>query len=462
MLRNIFIASAEEIYLEQLQVVGYVLGLAAVCSRWRAIALTYRPLWRYIDIYRPRLASLFLNRLGPSSRVIYVSSGTHRSPPFDFTMVSHCADRVEAIDLSVTLGEMRAFIHHTDLHLDSISDLRLRITSSIESPLHITLPLSSVSHLSLEGVTANWGALWNLTHLHLCQIHGRFSPSLADLRSILRLSTSLHTLVLDRVSLSLSEIVFYEYRRHLRLLRVDLHPWCAKRIISGIRLPLDALLDVRARADDLEEIFVESEHRHLSTPRHTMLFLGPRKIVLGRSGSEAFSEHGARMVIRLTANMNVRVLEPISKIFMFNNIKTLDMHFMHPDRKDLAETIWIFRGFFNRLHSLATLRVSQALAGIIVPILGELSTDDEVICPKLWWLSLGDPDQLWWGFPTAPSGSLDGGWLEPIVEGLRERCRYQAMGVVEFLGRGRIEFGYAHMRLGDFVGRLENKLSPFA
>ena len=95
--------------------------------------------------------------------------------------------------------------------------------------------------------------------------------------------------------------------------------------------------------------------------------------------------------------------------------------------------------------------MSQALAGIIVPILGEPSTDDEVICPK-----------LWWGFPTAPSGSLDGGWLEPIVEGLRERCRYQAMGVVEFLGRGRIEFGYAHMRLGDFVGRLENKLSPFA
>ena len=64
------------------------------------------------------------------------------------------------------------------------------------------------------------------------------------------------------------------------------------------------------------------------------------------------------------------------------------MHFMHPDSEDLVESIWIFRGFFNWLHSLVTLWVSQALAGIIVPILGEPSMDDEVICPKLWWQRL--------------------------------------------------------------------------
>ena len=45
------------------------------------------------------------------------------------------------------------------------------------------------------------------------------------------------------------------------------------------------------------------------------------------------------------------------------------MHFMHPDSEDLVESIWVFRGFFNWLHSLATLRVPQALAVLSSPFL---------------------------------------------------------------------------------------------
>ena len=66
------------------------------------------------------------------------------------------------------------------------------------------------------------------------------------------------------------------------------------------------------------------------------------------------------------------------------------------------------------------------------------------------------------GFPTAPSGSLDGGWLEPIVSGLYSRSARtgnQAVGGVEFLGKGRIEIDYAQMRLRNFVGGVESHLT---
>lgn len=448
--------------------VKHLLNITAVCYQWRAVATRRRQLWRYIDVCRPQLAQIFLERLGPTSRVTYVSSECHRLSPFeDFSVVSHCADRVDAIDLHLKPAEMHKFIYDSGLRLDNVVDLCLRTMYPVGSEmvsLHTTLP--PLSRITLEGITTNWSAVSNLTHLHLGQISGPLAPSLEELRSILKLSSYLHTLILDRVCFSLPSRLLAVNLRHLRLLRVHLSPKLANQILSGIRMLLDSQMEVKAHTRDLEEIFGrpgQQLYRHISSPQHTVLSLDPRKIALRRSVSEPFSDRHAKVLVRLLDDMNVRALESISRVFQLANLQTLEIQFMYPDHKQFAESVQMFRDFLKPMTSLVTLRVSQALAGIIVPILGEVSTpENQVICPKLYWLCLGAPNQVWWGFPTAPSGSIDNGWLEPIVNGLRERTAHtgvRAVEVVQFLGRGHIEISYAQMRLKDFAMWVNNGLS---
>ena len=101
------------------------------------------------------------------------------------------------------------------------------------------------------------------------------------------------------------------------------------------------------------------------------------------------------------------------------------------------------------------------MAGIVVPILGESSMPDNVICPNLWWLYLGDPDQYWWGFPQRLPVLLmvDGSNLSSMGCTRGQHVQVTAVGGVEFLGKGKIEIDYAQMRLRNFVGGVESHLT---
>ena len=392
-----------------------------------------------------------------------MSSGSHRSSPIEFQAISRCANRVNSMDLHLPSAEMRQVLQDPGLSLENVSQLRLRTTSPESGMIHLQVAPPSLSCLILEGVTIKWSAISNLTHLHLCKIDGSSAPSTADLRSILRLSPSIHTLVLDRVNIIPTIAVFHVYPNQLQQLRINLNPIYAKKILRGVKIPPATQVELEASTHDLEEILGHHDQRrhHIRTPALATLSLESKKIVLSKSTSAPFSEDGYRIIIRLVNNMDVRALNPISKVFTLNNIKTLELKFMHPDHKNLVVSLQILRDFLKPMRLLTTLRVSQALAGIVVPILGESSMPDNVICPNLWWLYLGDPDQYWWGFPQRLPVLLmvDGSNLSSMGCTRGQHVQVTAVGGVEFLGKGKIEIDYAQMRLRNFVGGVESHLT---
>ena len=75
------------------------------------------------------------------------------------------------------------------------------------------------------------------------------------------------------------------------------------------------------------------------------------------AASAPFSENESRAIIGLGT---FRILNSISKALKFSRcqIKTLELKFKHPDRKDFAMSLQMLRDFLKPMQLLTTLRVS--------------------------------------------------------------------------------------------------------
>jgi hypothetical protein len=374
------------------------------------------------------------------------------------------------LDVAFLPADMRFFIYRMGPYFRDVLSMRL-IQTSAEGPsqeLRMAHDLSSLRQLSLDGVTVNWGSIFNLTVLVLCKLRGSKAPSMSDLRLLLRNSTSLEQISMDNVVLKPSDTThLIEALPRLRLLRLSMSPSCTRSIILRLLIPASTRIEIRTwdDYDQIASVFSGDNgriHPFVGVTKDSTLSICPRRIIVRHSESRPFSDHYIRLVIEVPRIISEKILPAVSKVFDLYRLTTVELDFMHPDffRPDAAEeSIMITRKFLRSLFSLVTLRVCQALADIVAPLLGEAPSFPSVVAPRLTWLSFGDPHQMWWGFPTAMNGDPKGGWLNPVAMGLHARSILTRTKLenLEFAGVGHINRDSVGLLL-PFVDNIVNSV----
>ena len=451
-----------------------LLKLTHVCRRWRKLALACPRLWCNIDVCCPRLAQEFLIRGGTSSPITFVSSPGQRLPKLgDFEKLLRTADRVRQVDVALLPADMRLFLYRFSPHFGNILAMRV-IQAPAGDPaeeIHIHRDLPFLRLMLLDGVTMRWNSTFNLTVLGLCRVYGTKAPSMLDLQLMLRNNPQLEWLALDRVSLRPSGTTtrIVELPR-LRTLRLLMPPNCTGRIIAGLRIPPTAQTMIRIWDDNdqITSVFPVSEgrrHPSVKCTRGWTLSIRTRTIIVRNSQLPPFSDHKAPLKIEFPHNICVTMFPVITQVFDLFLLTTLELDFMHPDfsrPEAIQESTAVTQNFLAPLLNLETLRVCQALADILAPVLGECSSFLNVICPRLSCLSFGDPRQMWWNFPTTMNGDATEGWLKPVATGLRARhtLTRAKLEVLQFIGVGHINRDAANHLLFYVENIINSVLCP--
>lgn len=433
-----------------------VLKLGYICQWWRQVALACPWIWSHIDICRPRLAKEFLARMDTSTPIsLMASPGLRLSLFYHSERFLHLVNRVRRLDLTLLPADMRLFLSHVGLHLRMIVDLRLGQARDFSENLHFIYDLPHLRRLSLEGVTIKWDSpKLNLTELSLCNISGSRAPAVVELEDIISHSPELETIILDHVAFkSESEVQTRVIElHHLRSLRLSMPPRFTWRILASLLLPSSARITVRIWDDNerIDCVFTKyggSLHPLARYTNFTALSIRPRSIIFKRDSSEArpFSDDNRSLVIETPQSICVPIFATLSNVFDIYRLTTLELDFMHPAflRLENADASTLAtRKFLESTVNLLTLRICQALAAMVMPVLGRPSVGG-VVCPHLATLSFGTPSQMWWGFPPAKlDGHASEGWLTPVLAGLQARDRWSRTKLdrVEFIGVGHISW----------------------
>jgi hypothetical protein len=365
-------------------------------------------------------------------------------------------------------SDMRLFILRMGPYFGNVLSMHLSQASKAgqHEEIHMSHELSSLTRLTLDGVTVKWNSRFNLTTLVLCRLYGSKSPSMAELQLIFRNNPRLESISLDRVALKSSVIrPHVDELPRLRLLRLSMPPSCTWHIIARLQIPPSARIKIRTWNDNLQitSIFPICNgrlHPFITLTKDSTLSLRPRSIIIRHSESQPFSTRDVPLVIELPQSISVTLFPTISKVFDLFRLTTLELDFMHPDflrAEAVQESLTITCKFLESVFNLVTLRVCQALADIVAPVLGELASFPSAICPRLACLSFGDPQQMWWDFPTATNGDVAAGWLKPVVTSLQARFALTRtkLKTLEFIGVGHINRDAANL-LFPFVDVIVN------
>lgn len=471
LLETIFQFHVTWTYSQRVKNAEELLKLTHVCQWWRALALACPSLWRNIEVCRPHLAQEYLKRRGPSGPISFLSSpGQHLPKLQDFERLIRYANRMQHVDVAFGPADMRLFLYRLGPQFNDVSSMRL-IQVSADGPaeeLHLARDLASLRQLALDGVTVNWNSIFNLTALVLCRLRGPKAPSMSDLQLIFNNNPGLEEVSVHDVAVKPSDTTHLAEAPHrLRLLRLSMPSSSTVSIISGLFIPASTRIEIRTwgATDQITSIFPVHNgrlHSFISITKDSTLSIRSRKITIRHTESLPFSDHYVRLVIEVTQNISVAILPILPKVFDLSLLTTLEVDFMHPDllRPDACrESLKITRQFLASLFNLVTLRVCQALADIVAPLLGESASFPGVAVPRLTRLSFGDPSQMWWNFPTTANGDPAGGWLQPIAMGLRARraLTFTKLGTLEFIGIGHIDRNSTNLLL-PFVDNIFNSV----
>jgi hypothetical protein len=453
-----------------------LLKLTHVCWWWREVALACPRLWCNIEICHPRLAEEFLNRRGTTGPIVFVSSPGDRLPKLgDFERLLHTADRVCQLDVVLPPADMRLLLYRLGAHFEHILAMRLIVEAPAGAPVNDEVHIKSkdlpcLRQLLLDGVTMNWSFISNLTVLSLCGLSGTKALLMSELQVMFRNNPRLEWLALDEVALSPSDTTNHvgELPR-LHTLRLSMPPRCTRRIMAGLRIPPSAQTIIRIWGDNdyIMSVFPESDgkqHAFVKFKEDWTLSIRSRRIIVQHSKSRPFSNNKAALEMEVPQHICVTTFPTIAQTFDLLLLTTLELDFMHPDfipREAIKESLAVTRKFLRPLLNLKTLRVCQALADILAPVLGEcISLFPDMMCPSLACLSFGDPHQMWWNFPTAVNGDTTEGWLKPVATSLQARrtVTQTKLKTLEFIGVGHINRD-ATSHLLPFVENIVNSVS---
>ena len=390
--------------------------------------------------------------------------------PSEFGVLLRSAERVRQLDVALLPADMRLFILRMKDYFTNISKMRL-IQTTTKQPfedIHIPHALPSLTQLSLEGVTVRWNSGFKLTVLELCRLSGSKAPSVKELQLMFSNNPQLEKISIDRVFFRPSNISTLVHELpHLRILRLAVLSSCTGHILAGLKTPTFAQIKIKIWDENrhMTSVFpmrCGQFHPCVTLAKTSTLSIRPRRIIIRHSDTPPFSERDVPLVIELSQSTSVAIFPTVSSVFSLFHLTTLELDFMHPDffhPEAAQESLLFTRNFLSPLLNLVTLRVCQALADILVPVLGESTIFPLAVCPRLAWLSFGDPRQMWWDFPAATNGSIAGSWLGPIIVGLQARhtITRAKLETVEFVGVGHISRDAAN-HLSPFVDNIFNSV----
>ncbi|KAF7977260.1 hypothetical protein HWV62_35462 [Athelia sp. TMB] len=450
---------------DQVEARRYIVAYTQVCRFFRDVAHASPRLWRFIDLNRPRVTQVFLQRSRSAVPLTLLAFSDRKLPQIEWMNKSpNFGERVSQVDVELASVDLRRLLDALGPTLPQL--YRLRIVNRkplLTSPgysmaTHTNLP--SLRHLVLHAVKLPWQNLTDLIFLHLADLEEQLAPSLNEIYALLSNNRRLEHFQLSFVhstgwGSALPPIELAE----LKLIHLVLPPDLVPVILRLMSFPLSTHLRVGAfsSADGFLSIFPKTNgalYSHLAVTEGSTLSILLRTIRLHRSASPPFSDGTANpgpvvtLIMPYPAPAYASILQDAPKLFDLFWLSTLELDVVWAvDEDSLAYHLY---ALLTATPNLTTLRVSQHGGDCLSRVLGKPGSDrlpTDVLCPRLTRLSFGAPDQMWWDFPQR--------WINPLVACLQERafCTGAPLKTIEFLGQGRIERSSAAV-LEPYVGEI--------
>ncbi|KAF8888236.1 hypothetical protein BD779DRAFT_1390739, partial [Infundibulicybe gibba] len=383
----------------------YRLAWTQVYRRWRQISLQSPRLWQCIDLCDSRFAHEFLAR-SKDAPISIVSA----SPLKLHTENLHNhAKRLQSIDVFLFPDDMENLFASVGTNLGSLVNLSLKIPP-IALGLTIDIPFPSVRRLVLESVAIQWQSCRDLTELSLRSLGAELSPSLSQLRAILRSSPMLEHLVLEYVNPSLlggdtnpGPIPL----PHLREMQLAGKTNIISSVLDDFHIPSTARLSLNCSFfHDLQSLFPSGlpYDRSTTPPFTTALRLARHAVYFLTSAIKPWSDHTESSIsITATSCISEPVLSTLPDLLDLSHVTVMELNTgVLADMHSLSVI-----GFLDRMPNLLTLRIAfnsldKLLAALDTP------PGQTTICPRLETISFSRPGEIWWQFSDR--------WLQAVLK----------------------------------------------